>query len=80
MSLPTWIWYYGDFEIRQRLLVDSRRFGHDWFYAAPFCLDDCRHNVLFERSVTLKREERVFIRLDVKGDSTHDICWNYEKD
>lgn len=23
---------------------------------------------------------RVFIRLDVKGDSTHDICWNYEKD
>lgn len=23
---------------------------------------------------------RIFIRLDVKGDSTHDICWNYEKD
>ncbi len=23
---------------------------------------------------------RIFIRLDVKGDSTHNICWNYEKD
>ena len=23
---------------------------------------------------------RIFIRLDVKGDSTHDLCWNYEKD
>ncbi|MBQ9079714.1 MAG: glycerophosphodiester phosphodiesterase family protein [Clostridia bacterium] len=23
---------------------------------------------------------RIFIRLDVKGDSTHDICWEYEKD
>ena len=23
---------------------------------------------------------RIFIRLDVKGDSTHDRCWDYEKD
>ena len=42
---PRWIWYAGDFEIRQGLLQNFSREerGYDW--PAYWYIDDCHKNV-----------------------------------
>lgn len=69
---PTWIWCYGDFEIRQLLLVDTRRFERGFHRPAPWQLDDCRHNVTFRRVVNLEKPETIRVRIDGVGSVTVD--------
>lgn len=65
--MATWIWYYGDFEIRQRLLLDSRRDERGYMRPAPWRLDDCWHNVVFTRSYELEEDEWITVCLEGVG-------------
>lgn len=51
---PRWIWYAGDFEIRQGLLQNFSREerGYDW--PAYWYIDDCHKNVKFKREYELQ--------------------------
>ena len=51
-----WLWYPGDFEIRQGLLQNFSREerGYDW--PAYWNMDDCHRNVKFKRYYELSEE------------------------
>lgn len=67
MKMPTWIWYYGDFEIRQHLLVGTRRLEENLYRPAPWKLDDCWHNIRFRREYTLVEPEKFRVTIDGNG-------------
>jgi hypothetical protein len=54
-----WIWYPGDFEIYHNLLLSCRREERGAVWPTYWRLDDCYHNVLFRKTVTLQSEESV---------------------
>ncbi len=70
--MATWIWYFGDFEIHQLMLLDSRRDERGFMRPAPWRLDDCWHNVYFTRTYELEKDERITVRLEGVGN----ICIN----
>lgn len=59
-----WIWYYGDFEIYHSLKLHTRREELDHMFPPFWRLDDCWHNVRFEKKVELDKEEtiKIYIR------------------
>ena len=72
MKQPTWIWYYGDFEIRECLRVNSLRYTHEFYQPAPWELDDCHHAVMFKKSFSLSAPEKVMLRIDGIGNAMLD--------
>lgn len=56
-----WIWYYGDFEMYHSLKLHTRREGLDYMFPPFWRLDDCNHNVCFEKIIELDKNETVKI-------------------
>lgn len=52
-----WIWYPGDFEIYHSMLVNSRREERDHQWPTFWRLDDCWHNLRFEKKYVLEKGE-----------------------
>ena len=50
-----WIWYPGDFEIRQGLLQNFSREERSYDWPAYWNMDDCHKNVKFKRYYTLEK-------------------------
>lgn len=67
MNKPMWIWYYGDFEIWQHMILSLRRDERGFFRPAPWGLDDCYHNVLFNKSYNLEKPEKINVYFDGIG-------------
>lgn len=51
-----WLWYSGDFEIRQGLLQNFAREERSYDWPAYWNIDDCHKNVKFKRYYTLQEE------------------------
>lgn len=67
MKRPTWIWYFGDFEIRQHLKLDIQRLEENLYRPAPWKLDDCWHNVVFKKSIDLDAPAAFRVTIDGVG-------------
>ena len=72
---PTWIWYFGDFAIRQRLACDIRRLERNFIRPAPWHLDDCYHNVVFRKRAMLDAPETVTVLVDGVGSARLDCAY-----
>jgi hypothetical protein len=53
------MWYPGDFEIHHSLKLHCRREERGFLWPAFWRLDDCWHNVLFQKTAVLTEPETV---------------------
>ncbi|EOH94440.1 family 78 glycoside hydrolase catalytic domain [Enterococcus pallens] len=60
-----WLWYSGDFEIRQSLLQNFSREERAYDWPAYWYMDDCHRNVKFKRYYDLA--EPTEFKVDAKG-------------
>ena len=62
MKTTYWIWYPGDYEIRHRLKLDSRREEFGASYPAMWRLDDCWHNISLRRTAVIDKPETITVK------------------
>lgn len=60
-KISKWIWYYGDFEIYHSLKMQTRREEYDYMFPPFWHLDDCYHNVKFQKEVQIEKEEVIIV-------------------
>lgn len=65
--MANWIWYPCDYEIYHSLKLHSRRDEYGYIRPCMWRLDDCWHNVIFRRTVTLSAPQTVVFRCNGEG-------------
>ena len=57
---PTWIWYYGDFEIHQHMLMGLQREERGNIVPAFWKLFDCNRLIRFTKRGRLEQDETIY--------------------
>ena len=65
--MAKWIWYPCDYEIYHSQKLHSRREEYGYIRPCMWRLDDCWHNVIFRRDVTLSAPQEVAFRTNGEG-------------
>ena len=64
---PTWIWYYGDFEIHQHMLMGLQREERGNIVPAFWKLFDCNRLIRFTKRGRLEQDETIAVTMDGVG-------------
>lgn len=64
---PTWIWYYGDFEIHQHMLMGLQREERGNIVPAFWKLFDCNRLIRFTKKGHLEKDETIAVTMDGVG-------------
>ena len=81
--MSTWIWYFGDFEVRQHLLLSSRREEKGKNYPCMWSVSDCNKNVFFHRDTEIDEPETVAVyaeglaRINIDNKTYYTKCKHY---
>ena len=67
MNTPTWIWYYGDFELHRHMLMSLEREERGGVIPTIWKVSDCSRSVRFTKFVDLLLPEEITVTIDGVG-------------